>query len=52
MKLNEDIFELEKILLQLENLHSSFDYLRINIASPEKIRSWAERELPNGQIII
>ena len=30
-----EIFELEKTLLQLENLHASFDYIRISLASPE-----------------
>nr|YP_009296396.1 RNA polymerase beta' subunit [Thorea hispida]AOM65331.1 RNA polymerase beta' subunit [Thorea hispida]ARX95891.1 RNA polymerase beta' subunit [Thorea hispida] len=28
-----------------------FDYLKISLASPEKIRSWGERSLPNGQIV-
>nr|AYR06480.1 RNA polymerase beta' subunit [Rhodogorgon sp.] len=28
-----------------------FDYIRISLASPEKIRSWGERILPNGQVI-
>lgn len=28
-----------------------FDYVRISLASPQKIRSWGERILPNGQII-
>ena len=28
-----------------------FDYVRISLASPQKIRSWGQRLLPNGQII-
>ena len=28
-----------------------FDYVRISLASPKKIRSWGQRVLPNGQII-
>nr|YP_009296190.1 RNA polymerase beta' subunit [Sebdenia flabellata]AOM65125.1 RNA polymerase beta' subunit [Sebdenia flabellata] len=28
-----------------------FDYIKINLASPDKIRSWGERMLPNGQIV-
>ena len=28
-----------------------FDYIKINLASPERIREWSERILPNGQII-
>ena len=51
MKSNYEILELEKTLLKLENLHASFDYLRISIASPKRIKSWAERILPNGEII-
>ena len=51
MKSNEEILELEKTLLKLENLHASFDYLRISIASPKRIKSWSERVLPNGEII-
>lgn len=51
MKPNDNILELEKTLLKLENLHASFDYLRISIASPKRIKSWSERELPNGEIV-
>lgn len=28
-----------------------FDYVKISLASPNKIRSWGERALPNGQIV-
>nr|YP_009399104.1 RNA polymerase b'-subunit [Taenioma perpusillum]ARW68501.1 RNA polymerase b'-subunit [Taenioma perpusillum] len=28
-----------------------FDYVKISLASPSKIRSWGERILPNGQIV-
>lgn len=51
MKATHEILELEKILQKLEELHSSFDYLRITLASPERIRSWAERILPDGEIV-
>nr|YP_009545201.1 RNA polymerase beta' subunit [Synura uvella]AYO28355.1 RNA polymerase beta' subunit [Synura uvella] len=51
MKLNEEITEVEKILLNLENLHASFDYLQISLASPKRIRNWCERKLPDGEII-
>ena len=30
-------------------MEKSFDYVKINIASPTRIRKWGERELPNGQ---
>lgn len=29
----------------------SFDYVKINLASPSRIRSWGERILPNGEIV-
>ena len=29
----------------------SFDYVKINLASPERIRNWGERVLPNGQTV-
>ena len=51
MKSLENILELENALSKLENLHASFDYLRISIASPKRIKSWSERTLPNGEII-
>ena len=51
MKSNDEILELEKTLLKLENLNASFDYLKITIASPKRIKTWAERILPNGEII-
>lgn len=28
-----------------------FDYVKIGIASPERIRQWAERTLPNGMVV-
>nr|QCI08986.1 RNA polymerase b'-subunit [Inkyuleea mariana] len=28
-----------------------FDYVKISLASPDKIRAWGERTLPNGQIV-
>jgi len=51
MKSTQEILDLEKTLLKLENLHASFDYLRIRIASPKRIKSWSERILPSGEII-
>nr|YP_009395587.1 RNA polymerase b'-subunit [Vertebrata isogona]ARW64478.1 RNA polymerase b'-subunit [Vertebrata isogona] len=35
-------------MAQLENY---FDYIKISLASPNKIRSWGERTLPNGQVV-
>ena len=28
-----------------------FDYIKINLASPDKIRQWGQRILPNNQIV-
>ncbi len=28
-----------------------FDYVKIGLASPERIRNWGERTLPNGQVV-
>ena len=28
-----------------------FDYVRIGLASPERVRQWGERTLPNGQVV-
>jgi len=28
-----------------------FDYVKIGLASPDRIRQWGERTLPNGQVV-
>lgn len=33
------------------NLKNDFDYIRINLASPKRIKEWGERILPNGQLV-
>lgn len=35
----------------MKQINQDFDYIKINLASPERIREWGERILPNGQII-
>jgi DNA-directed RNA polymerase subunit beta' len=35
----------------MKQVNEDFDYIKINLASPERIREWGERILPNGQII-
>ena len=35
----------------MSKLEHHFDYVKISLASPQKIRSWGERVLPNGQIV-
>jgi len=37
--------------LNMKLKKESFDYVKINLASPERIRNWALRQLPNGQLI-
>jgi DNA-directed RNA polymerase subunit beta' len=32
-------------------LTNQFDYVKIAIASPERVRQWGERTLPNGQLV-
>ena len=32
-------------------LKQRFDYVKIGLASPERIRDWGERTLPNGQVV-
>jgi DNA-directed RNA polymerase subunit beta' len=32
-------------------LEQRFDYVKIALASPERIRQWGERTLPNGQLV-
>lgn len=45
------ILDLKKSLKKLKNLHSSFDYIKISLTSPYRIKSWADRKLPNGKLI-
>lgn len=35
----------------MAKLEQRFDYVKIGIASPDRIRQWGERSLPNGQIV-
>ncbi len=35
----------------MAKLEQRFDYVKIGIASPERIRQWGERTLPNGQVV-
>lgn len=35
----------------MAKLEQYFDYVKINLASPDRIKKWGERTLPNGQII-
>jgi len=37
--------------VEMAKLEQRFDYVKIGIASPERIRQWGERTLPNGQIV-
>ncbi|MBW4649447.1 MAG: DNA-directed RNA polymerase subunit gamma [Kastovskya adunca ATA6-11-RM4] len=34
-----------------QQIENRFDYVKIGIASPERIRVWGERTLPNGQVV-
>jgi DNA-directed RNA polymerase subunit beta' len=50
MKINNNLFN-KKIFENLENLNCFFDYLKISIASPKRIKYLAEKKLPNGNLI-
>jgi DNA-directed RNA polymerase subunit beta' len=41
---------LENSLKKLDNLHLSFDYIRISIASPQKIKNWTQKITAKGII--
>jgi len=35
----------------MKRVNEEIDYIKINLASPERIQEWGERILPNGQIV-
>jgi DNA-directed RNA polymerase subunit beta' len=35
----------------MPKLEQRFDYVKIGLASPDRIREWGERTLPNGQLV-
>nr|YP_010330241.1 RNA polymerase beta' subunit [Porphyridium aerugineum]UNJ17957.1 RNA polymerase beta' subunit [Porphyridium aerugineum] len=35
----------------MNKFEQHFDYIKISLASPKKIKQWGERTLPNGQIV-
>jgi DNA-directed RNA polymerase subunit beta' len=35
----------------MAKLEHRFDYIKIGLASPDRIRQWGERTLPNGQVV-
>ncbi|MBD2104862.1 DNA-directed RNA polymerase subunit gamma [Leptolyngbya sp. FACHB-261] len=35
----------------MPKLEQRFDYVKIGLASPDRIRTWGERTLPNGQVV-
>ena len=35
----------------MPKIEQYFDYIKINLASPQRIKKWGERALPNGQIV-
>ncbi len=37
--------------MQRQKLETKFDYVKIGIASPDRIREWGSRNLPNGQLV-
>lgn len=45
------LLKIEEIRKKLDFLHLSFDYIKIRLASPTRIKTWAERILPHGEVI-
>nr|YP_011005329.1 RNA polymerase beta' subunit [Chorda asiatica]QWK43073.1 RNA polymerase beta' subunit [Chorda asiatica]WAM62192.1 RNA polymerase beta' subunit [Chorda asiatica] len=35
----------------MKNMKQQFEYVKINLASPDCIKEWAEKTLPNGEIV-
>ena len=35
----------------MPKIEQYFDYVKINLASPQRIKKWGERALPNGQVV-
>lgn len=35
----------------MPKIEQRFDYVKIGLASPDRIRQWGERSLPNGQVV-
>ena len=35
----------------MPKIEQYFDYVKINLASPQRVKKWGERALPNGQVI-
>lgn len=48
MNLNIIDLKIKKILNNSENLNTSFDFIKLNITSPQRIRFWSEKKLING----
>jgi DNA-directed RNA polymerase subunit beta' len=44
-KAKEELSKTENLLHKLDSLYSSFDYLKISLASAERITSWSTREI-------
>jgi DNA-directed RNA polymerase subunit beta' len=42
---------IKRKLLAMPKLEQRFDYIKIGLASPERIRQWGERTLPNGMLV-
>ena len=35
----------------MSKIKQNFDFLKINIASPQRIKEWSQRILPNGEVV-
>lgn len=46
----KELNKLEQHIEKLNQLNLSFNYAKLNLASAEQIRKWAERRLPKGKV--
>ncbi len=51
MNKNFNLKQLEKNLKKINTEINSFDFIRIMLASPKKIKSWCQKKLPTGEIV-
>lgn len=51
MQLSNEIKELKVALAKSQHLYASYDYVRLSIASPKKIRSWADKYFANMLVL-
>lgn len=49
--MTDSLSDLTKKIQKLDALNLSFDYVKLNVASPEQAKKWAERQVPGGEFV-